>query len=131
MIDHLSITTTALDRAQVFYDAVLGALGHTRVNRRPDALHYGARAHDPDAAPYISVCLCRGTFMPDNRHWAFRAPNRAAVRAFHEATLSKGGSDDGPPSLRPVYHSDYYGAFVLDPDGNRIEAVTHQPEEEQ
>ena len=131
MLDHLSITTTDLDRAQAFYDAALGALGYPRVNRRPNALGYGVRERGPDAPAYISVYLCRGTLVPDNRHWAFRAPSRAAVRAFHEAALKHGGTDDGPPGLRPEYHPDYYGAFVRDPDGNMIEAVTHRPEDRQ
>lgn len=130
MIDHLSITTTDLDRAQAFYDAVLGALGYPRVNRRPQAIGYGERDRSPDAPPYISVYLCTAELVPDNRHWAFRAPSRAAVRAFHAAALEHGGRDDGPPGLRAHYHPDYYGAFVRDPDGNRIEAVTHQREDQ-
>jgi catechol 2,3-dioxygenase-like lactoylglutathione lyase family enzyme len=129
MIDHLSITTTNLDRAQAFYDAVLGALGYPRINRRADAIGYGIRERGPNAPPYISVYLCAGRLEPDNRHWAFRAKSRAEVRAFHEAALKHGGTDDGQPGLRPQYHPDYYGAFVRDPDGNRIEAVTHQREE--
>jgi catechol 2,3-dioxygenase-like lactoylglutathione lyase family enzyme len=75
------------------------------------------------------VYLCTGRLEPDNRHWAFRARSRAEVNAFYEAALTHGGTDDGPPGLRPQYHPDYYGAFVRDPDGNRIEAVTHQREE--
>ncbi len=131
MIDHLSITTTDVDRAQTFYDAVLGVLGYPRVYRRPDSIGYGERMRGPDALPYISVYLTRGTFVPDNRHWAFRAADPAAVRAFHAAALAHGGNDDGPPGLRPNYHPDYYGAFVRDPDGNRIEAVTHRREDQQ
>lgn len=131
MIDHLSITATDLDRAQTFYDAVLGTLGYPRVNRRASSIGYGVRERGPDAPPYISLYLCREQLVPDNRHWAFRAPSRAAVRAFHEAAIKHGGVDDGPPGLRPEYHHDYYGAFVRDPDGNRIEAVTHQREDKE
>jgi catechol 2,3-dioxygenase-like lactoylglutathione lyase family enzyme len=130
MIDHLSITTTDLDRAQVFYDPVLGALGYPRVNRRANAIGYGVRERRLDAPSYVSIYLTSGQLLPDNRHWAFRAPSRAAVRAFHAAALSHGGSDDGPPGVRPQYHPDYYAAFVRDPDGNRIEAVTHQREDQ-
>ena len=130
MIDHLSITTTDVDRAQTFYDAALGALGYPRVHRRANAIGYGVRDRSPDAPPYITVYLCTGRLEPDNRHWAFRARSRAEVRAFYEAALKHGGTDDGPPGLRPQYHADYYGAFVRDPDGNRVEAVTHQREEE-
>jgi catechol 2,3-dioxygenase-like lactoylglutathione lyase family enzyme len=129
MIDHLSITTTDLDRAQAFYDAALGALGYPRVHRRADAMGYGVRDYGPDAPPYISIYLCTDKLVPDNRHWCFRAKSRAAVRAFHQAALANGGSDDGPPGLRERYSPDYYAAFVRDPDGNRIEAVTRRPEE--
>jgi catechol 2,3-dioxygenase-like lactoylglutathione lyase family enzyme len=61
-------------------------------------------------------------------HVAFRAKDRAAVRAFHEAALAAGAADNGPPGLREIYHPTYYGAFVLDPDGHNIEAVCHDPE---
>lgn len=126
MLDHLSITVTDLDRSQVFYDAVLGALDYPRVNRRERAIGYGERG---GALCYISIYLSSGPFAPDNRHWCFRAPGRAAVRAFHAAALANGGRDDGPPGIREIYSPDYYAAFVLDPDGNRIEAVTRRPEE--
>jgi catechol 2,3-dioxygenase-like lactoylglutathione lyase family enzyme len=129
MIDHLSITTTDLDRAQAFYDAALGALGYPRVYRRAEAVGYGERPRGPDAPPYISVYLSTGTLTADNRHWCFRAPSRAAVRAFYEAALAHGGTDDGPPGIRERYSPDYYAAFVRDPDDNRIEAVTRRPEE--
>lgn len=126
MIDHLSITVTDLDRAQAFYDAALGALGYPRVNRRERAIGYGERG---GPLSYISVYLSSGTMVPDNRHWCFRAPSRAAVRAFHAAALANGGRDDGPPGIREIYSPTYYAAFVLDPDGNRIEAMTRRPEE--
>ena len=65
---------------------------------------------------------------PDGQHIAFRAPDRAAVDAFYAAALAAGGRDNGPPGLRPNYHPDYYAAFVLDPDGHRLEAVCHRPD---
>ena len=129
MFDHLSITTTDLDRAQTFYDAILAPLGVPRVNRRERSIGYGERQHVDGASCYLSVYLS-GNVVPDNRHWCFRAPSRAAVRAFHAAALANGGSDDGPPGLREVYNPDYYAAFARDPDGNRLEAVTRRPEEE-
>jgi catechol 2,3-dioxygenase-like lactoylglutathione lyase family enzyme len=129
MIDHLSITTTELDRAQAFYDVVLGALGYPRVNRRERAIGYGER-HATDGAPaYISIYLSANV-VPDNRHWCFRAPSRAAVRAFHRLAIAHGGTDDGPPGIREHYSPTYYAAFVRDPDGNRIEAVTRRPEDQ-
>lgn len=129
MFDHLSITTTDLDRAQSFYDAVLAPLGVPRVNRRERSVGYGERP-DADGGPcYLSVYLSINV-VADNRHWCFRAPSRAAVRAFHHAALAQGGTDDGPPGLRAIYGPDYYAAFVRDPDGNRLEAVTRQPEKQ-
>ncbi len=125
MLDHLSITTGDLDRAQRFYDAVLSALGYPRVYRSERGIGYGERGA---AGGYISVFLSDNV-VADNRHWAFRAPSRAAVRAFYEAALAQGGRDDGPPGLRPEYNPTYYAAFVLDPDGNRIEAVCREPGE--
>src|SRR5438477_493565 len=73
MIDHLSITTTDLDRAQAFYDALLVALGYPRVNRRSEAIAYGLRQRGPDAAPHISVYICTASLVRDNLHWCFRA----------------------------------------------------------
>jgi catechol 2,3-dioxygenase-like lactoylglutathione lyase family enzyme len=130
MIDHLSITTTDLDRAQSFYDAVLGALGYPRVNRRERAIGYGERPGADGAPAYISIYLSTSV-VPDNRHWCFRAPSRAAVRAFHRLAIANGGTDDGPPGIREHYNPNYYAAFVRDPDGNRIEAVTRRPEEQE
>src|SRR6266513_3448152 len=62
-----------------------------------EAIGYGVRERTPDAAPYIAVYLCTARLVPDNRRWCFRAPSRAAVRAFHQAALAHGGIDDGPP----------------------------------
>jgi len=65
---------------------------------------------------------------PDGQHIAFAARSRTMVDAFHAAGLAAGGTDNGPPGLRPHYHADYYAAFLLDPDGHHIEAVCHRPE---
>ncbi len=128
MIDHVSITVGDLARAAPFYDAVMAALGHPCVARSDKRLGYGIRNRPgDDGHSYVSV-LGGGAIVADRRHWAFRAPSRAAVDAFHAAALAAGGSDDGGPGLRPDYHPHYYAAFVRDPDGNRIEAVCHQPE---
>jgi len=132
MIDHVSITVSDLARAAPFYDAVMAALGHPCVARSERRLGYGVRNRpDDDGHSYLSV-LARpdqvgAANVADRRHWAFRAPSRAAVDAFHAAALATGGGDDGAPGLRPDYHPHYYAAFVRDPDGNRIEAVCHRP----
>jgi catechol 2,3-dioxygenase-like lactoylglutathione lyase family enzyme len=129
MLDHVSITVSDLDRSAPFWDAVMAALGVPCVGRDARRLGYGMRNRpSDDGHTYLSVYPSTGpALVPDNRHWCFRAPSRAAVDAFHAAALASGGRCDGPPGLRPAYHPHYYAAFVLDPDGNRIEAVCHRP----
>lgn len=123
MLDHVSITVDDLSRSAFFYDAVMEALGVPCVWREPAAIGYGAR---DSGAGYLTIRECPGV-VADRRHWAFRAPDRAAVHAFHAAGLAACGQDDGPPGLRPEYHVHYYAAFLRDPDGNRVEAVCHSP----
>lgn len=126
MLDHVSITVSNLRRAEVFYDAVLGALGVPKVDGVEDGLGYGVRA---DAAhsdrTYLSIRLGLCTEMSPRRHWAFKAPDRPSVDAFWREGQRSGGTDDGPPGLRAHHHPDYYAAFLIDPDGNRIEAAYH------
>ena len=124
MIDHVSITVRDLESAGRFYDAVMAALGHARVTASRLAIGYGPRKTGDDRA-YISVVKSEGV-VTDRRHWAFVARDRSAVDRFHQAAIEAGGRDDGPPGLRPDYHPHYYGAFVTDPDGNRLEAVCHR-----
>ncbi|MCJ8143716.1 VOC family protein [Ancylobacter sp. A5.8] len=126
MLDHVSITVSDPARALPFYDAIMQALGVPCVRRDAHGAGYGIRNRmGDDGHSYLSVLASRGAVVADNRHWCFRAPDRAAVDAFHAAALASGGRDDGAPGLRPAYHASYYAAFVLDPDGNRIEAVCH------
>lgn len=128
MLDHVSITVNDLDRSQAFYDAVMAVLSVPCVYRDADMLGYGTRNRGgDDGHTYLTVRRSSGDAAADNRHWAFRAPDRAAVDAFHAAGLANGGSCNGPPGLRLNYHPSYYAAFLIDPCGNRIEAVTHQP----
>ena len=128
MLDHVSVTVADLDRAERFYDAVFAALGVAKVGSdHADAwIGYGERcdAAHPDRS-YFSV---RHGAQPDDaprRHCCFKASSRAAVDAFWHAGLAHGGKDNGPPGLRD-YHPSYYAAFLIDPDGNRIEAVCHR-----
>lgn len=133
MIDHLSLAVTDLPRSQVFYDAVLATLGHSRVMDMEGegyaASGYGASAHEP--AFWIGIGLgpepVPAPQPPVGQHIAFSAPDRHAVDAFYGAALQAGGGDNGKPGLRPEYHPNYYAAFVLDPDGYHIEAVCHLP----
>jgi len=129
VIDHLSITVSDLARAGRFYDAVMEALGHPRVTASEAKIGYGIRKRsEADRQAYISV-VRSDRVVADRRHWAFVAPDRRAVARFHAAGLAAGGRDDGAPGPRPAYHANYYAAFLLDPDGNRIEAVCHGPPE--
>ena len=124
MIDHVSFAVSDLSAALDFYDTALAALGVARVMQDPPdgpplAVGYGA----PDN-PFF--WLHADTPVAGSLHVAFTAPDRAAVDAFHTAALAAGGRDNGAPGLRAHYHATYYAAFVLDLDGNNIEAVTHK-----
>ena len=126
LLNHVSITVADLDRAAAFYDAVMAALGEARVMTAPDRVGYGERSSaERPATSYLSVVAAEDV-IADGRHWAFAAPDRAAVDRFHAAALAAGGRDDGAPGERPAYQPRYYAAFVRDPDGNRLEAVCHR-----
>ncbi|GAB4233268.1 MAG: VOC family protein [Methyloligellaceae bacterium] len=121
MIDHISIAVTDLERAARFYEALLGTLGFERLARRRARLGFGKCY--PEFWINERPSPGRGS-VPDGAHVALRAASVAQVRAFHAAALAAGGSCDGPPGRREATHPGYYAAFIRDPDGNRIEAVT-------
>lgn len=130
MLDHVSITVSDLPRAARFYDAVMAALGVRCVWREAEAIGYGPRNDaDDDSHTYLTIRATGVAIGTDGRHWCFRAPDRAAVHAFHAAGTAHGGADDGGPGLRPHCHAHYYAAFLRDPDGNRVEAVCHRTTE--
>lgn len=130
MLDHVSITVSDLPRAARFYDAVMAALGVPCVWREEAAIGYGPRNDaEDDGHAYLTIRATGAAITADRRHWCFRAPDRAAVDAFHAVGVAHGGADDGPPGPRPHYHEHYYAAFLLDPDGNRVEAVCHRAAE--
>ena len=127
MIDHLSVAVNDMARARRFYDAVLGALGYAVVmsgeregrtfvgygqGQKPSFWIYGGHGK-----------VTNGTGF----HLAFVAPDHRSVDAFHAAALKHGARDEGQPGPRPHYHAHYYGAFAIDPDGHKIEAVCHKP----
>jgi catechol 2,3-dioxygenase-like lactoylglutathione lyase family enzyme len=128
MLDHVSLGVTDLEHSRRFYDAVLRSVGVVRtVDFQERGSDYGAMAGSLGVE--FTITAERGDPMPSRgMHLCFRAPNRAAVHAFHAAALVSGGRGNGDPGLRPQYHRDYFAAFVLDPDGHRIEAVCHAPE---
>jgi catechol 2,3-dioxygenase-like lactoylglutathione lyase family enzyme len=121
MIDHVSVGVSNLERAARFYEAALAALGLSRLVTRPATIGFGKnypefwinlRADMPAVDPASGVHIC------------LRAKSAGEVDAFHAAALQAGGRSDGAPGLRPHDRVRYYAAFVVDPDGNRIEAVT-------
>ena len=128
MLDHVSLGIRDLELSRRFYDAALKPLGLTRI------VDFAERGSDYGAAPgsldvEFTITREAGVKTPiPGVHLCFRVSDRGAVRAFHAAALAAGGRDDGAPGLRPQYHADYYSAFILDPDGHRIEAVCHAPE---
>ncbi len=118
MIDHVSITISDLPRATAFYEKLLAPLGHAKLANRETTTGFGK------AYPEFWLNLREGVSVSSGAHVALRAPDIAAVEAFHKAALENGGMCDGPPGYRKNYHPSYYAAFIRDADGNRIEAVT-------
>ncbi len=132
-LDHLSLGVNDLARSKAFYDAALAPLGLVPHVEIPGEVGYGPpdETAEQGYAFYIGfedAGARRGVAPSAGFHLAFRAPSRAAVRAFHAAALAAGGRSYGAPGPRPRYHPHYYGAFVLDPDGHHVEAVCHAPE---
>ncbi len=127
MIDHMGVRTSLMGPARQFYDSVFAALGGTMMHQVPPQ-HTAGRIVLGYGRDRPQFWLNSGDTASEAQHVAFTARNRAEVVAFHKAALAAGGRDNGAPGLRPLYHADYFGAFVLDPDGNNIEAVCHQPE---
>jgi catechol 2,3-dioxygenase-like lactoylglutathione lyase family enzyme len=125
MLSHVSLGTNDAARAAAFYDPVLAVLGLRKICERDGSVDYGA------AMTLFSLekpSDGRPASPGNGVHVAFWAGTRAMVDEFHRTALANGGSDAGPPGLRPEYDPHYYGAFVRDPDGNKIEAVTFQAE---
>ena len=125
MLHHVSFGVRDLALSGAFYDAALGALGFRRVFEGDEAIGYGA----VDGEDLLLLRLESDASPPGpGFHLAFAAPSRAAVDAFHAAALKAGGRDNGRPGLRPDYGPHYYAAFLVDPDGYRIEAVSKKAE---
>jgi len=125
MLHHLSFGVSNLERAAAFYDATLSALGYARVWSDATAIGYGVAG----GGDKLAIKLRKGGVVPPGPgfHVAFAAVSREAVARFHAAALRNGGTDNGAPGLRPEYGENYYAAFVIDPDGYRIEAVLNEP----
>lgn len=126
MFSHVTVGTNDLAKAGAFYDAVFEALGMSRGFEGKTFISYGERS----GGRFFVMSPFNGepATVGNGVHAAFRAADRVSVDAFHAAALANGGSDEGAPGLRPHYHADYYGAYVRDPDGNKLQAVSHEAE---
>lgn len=125
MLHHISLGVRDLAHSSAFYDAALGALGFRRVFEDETAVGYGL----VDGQDLLCLKLRPDAVPPGpGFHLAFAASSRPAVEAFHAAALRVGGRDNGAPGLRPDYGDNYYAAFLVDPDGHRIEAVINVSE---
>lgn len=128
MIDHVSISVRDLDRAARFYQAVLGTIGYKKLRDEPHTVGFGK------TYPEFWINRRRGMAPLDRdsgSHVAVRSASIEAVDGFHAAALAAGGDCDGAPGPRPEYSPGYYAAFIRDPEGNRIEAVTFRKIQEQ
>lgn len=119
MIDHLGLHVRDLQRSVAFYTKALAPLGYTHMMTFEQEAGFGPGKPE--------LWIVAGKAPTDSIHVAIRAKGRAEVRAFYEAAIAAGGTDNGPPGVRADYHPDYYAAFVKDPDGHNIEAVCHDP----
>jgi catechol 2,3-dioxygenase-like lactoylglutathione lyase family enzyme len=118
MIDHIGIQVTNLETSVAFYTRALAPLGYKLVMQ----IEQYAAGFGIGGKPDFWIGAGKPT---DKIHVAILAKGRGDVRAFYDAAIAAGGTDNGPPGVREVYHPNYYGAFVLDPDGHNIEAVCH------
>jgi catechol 2,3-dioxygenase-like lactoylglutathione lyase family enzyme len=125
MIDHTGLQVSDPKRSRTFYDAALAPLGYGVLMEIPKEFTGGKVVLGYGIAPKPDFWLQEGTPNQPPIHIAFSAASKQQVDQFHRAALAAGGRDNGPPGPRPHYHENYYGAFVLDPDGHNIEAVFH------
>ena len=126
MIDHIGISVSNFQRSKAFYDEAPAQIGAALLYEVPMEYTDGVRVGGYGKERPTFWISEDGVQNPPT-HVALAADNRDQVDAFHAAALAAGGKDNGPPGLRPHYHEHYYGAFVLDPDGNNIEAECHKP----
>jgi catechol 2,3-dioxygenase-like lactoylglutathione lyase family enzyme len=119
MIDHVGLNVRDLASAKAFYELALAPLGYRIFMEWEKVVGFGIEASVPD------LWIHERGEPTTTAHVSFRAGDRTVVDAFHRAALEAGGRDNGAPGLRPHYHEHYYGGFVLDPDGNNVEAVCH------
>jgi catechol 2,3-dioxygenase-like lactoylglutathione lyase family enzyme len=125
MLDHVGFTVSDYERSKAFYATALAPLGITLLMEPTNATD-AAAGFGKDGKPFFWI-ETRGPALTGDLHVAFAADDRETVDAFHAAALEAGGTDNGAPGVRAIYHPNYYGAYVLDSDGHNIEAVCHKP----
>ncbi|MGX4801377.1 VOC family protein [Bradyrhizobium guangdongense] len=128
MIDHMGLSVSDYEAAKAFYSKALAPLDYSLIMEvtAEQTGHAAAAGFGADGKP--DFWIGGEGAMNKPVHVAIAAKDRATVDAFYKSAMAAGGRDNGPPGLRPHYHANYYGAFVLDPDGHNIEAVCHAPE---
>ena len=127
MLDHIGIPVSGYDAAKMFYGKALAPLGIKMMMDLPAESTGDGIAAAGFGRERPQFWISESAMKIGPTHVAFNAETRAEVDAFYKAAMAAGGRDNGPPGLRPRYHENYYGAFVLDPDGHNIEAVCHAP----
>jgi catechol 2,3-dioxygenase-like lactoylglutathione lyase family enzyme len=127
MIDHTGVTVSNFEKSKTFYSAALAPIGYAMLMEIPAAVTKSTDVAGFGEAPKPDFWISGGNPNQPPIHVAFAVATRAMVDAFYTAALAAGGTDNGAPGIRAHYHPDYYGAFVLDPDGHNIEAVCHRP----
>ncbi|MDO8954022.1 MAG: VOC family protein [Gammaproteobacteria bacterium] len=124
MIDHIGIEVSNYEKSKLFYEQALAPLGYQLLMEVAGFAGFGMASKE---GPIASFWLHQGENPGTKTHIAFSASDREAVNQFYLAAIKNGGTDNGKPGIREIYHPNYYGAFVLDPDGFNIEAVCHKP----
>lgn len=127
MLDHVGIPVSDYEKSKAFYLSILKPLGYDLVLEVSSPETGGTRHAGFGSGNRPQFWIGTGAPIRGRVHFAFTAKSREAVRAFYDAAIKAGGRDNGAPGLRPHYHENYFGAFVLDPDGQNIEAVCHLP----
>lgn len=126
MIDHIGIRVSDAEKSRQFYNKALAPIGYTLLMEVPKEYTNGITVLGYGVAPKPDFWVSGGGANRPATHIAFRVNSRAEVDGFYKAAMAAGGKDNGAPGLRPHYHENYYGAFVLDPDGHNVEAVCHE-----
>lgn len=128
MIDHIGVPVADIERSKAFYTRILAPLGYQILKKVDLSDETGPGGYAGFGLDRPQFWIGTGIPFTGRLHVAFVARDRSLVHAFFDAALAAGAKNNGAPGLRPHYHENYYAAFVLDPDGHNIEAVTHLPE---